>query len=216
MKPSRRNLDKWTESAYKCLESRRPIYHNSAVSTPHLYRIRAGWGNFWKSTAWATWHSNTITGFSNSMERDDCWRPSFIWSQGGLKTTFFMTSLHTDVTFEPPCLVLLCGILGIQRGRSQSPFQWLSGLPIPGLYSAVITIIINDADWYWYMYDDEIPRSCDPKRDRLRRGREQAHHYETQRVLFAFSSRSFQGPQSQTGPWLDAFCSRNWQRFAAF
>ena len=36
-KPSRRNLDNWSEGAYGCLESRRPVYQNSAVSSPHLY-----------------------------------------------------------------------------------------------------------------------------------------------------------------------------------
>ena len=39
--------------------------------------------------------------------------------------------------------------------------------------------------WQWN------PTVLWPKKDRLRRGREEAHHYETQWVLFAFSFRSF-------------------------
>ena len=78
-KPSRRNLDDWTEGAHGCLESRRPIYQINAVSSPHLYCFHAGWGTFRKSTEVGHVAFQHEYGFSNSMELDDCWRPSIIF-----------------------------------------------------------------------------------------------------------------------------------------
>ena len=71
-KPSRRNLDDWTEGAYGCLESRRPIYQINAVSSPHLYCFHAGWGTFRKSAEVGHVAFQHEYGFSNSMELDDC------------------------------------------------------------------------------------------------------------------------------------------------
>ena len=105
-KPSRRNLDNWTEGAYGCLESRRPIYQNSAVSLPQLYCFHAGWGTFRKSTEVGHVAFQHDFGFSNSMELDDCWRP------------FIILRRHT---VEPPSFCALCFCVALRGSTGEEP-----------------------------------------------------------------------------------------------
>ena len=105
-KPSRRNLDDWTEGAHGCLESRRPIYQINAVSSPHLYCFHAGWGTFRKSTEVGHVAFQHEYGFSNSMELDDCWRPSIIFHR------------HTVV---PPGFHALCCCVAFRGSTGEEP-----------------------------------------------------------------------------------------------